>query len=78
MTEQADAHNEVKAVRVPFEDKLSYNKHESFLFFFLSFFLSLCLNPPPKSGAIQDEMGKPRSLWTLSVLVLPIPALSRR
>jgi hypothetical protein len=38
MTEQADAHNEVthrntfckghlKAVRVPFEDKLSYNKH---------------------------------------------------
>ena len=42
MTEQVDAHNEVttitlyrdlKAVTVPFEGKLSYNKHKSFLFF---------------------------------------------
>ena len=48
------------------------------LFFSFPFFLSLYLNPPPKSGAIQDEMGKRRSLWTLSLLVLPIPALSLR
>ena len=48
MTEQVDAHNEVtlitlcrdlKAVTVPFEGKLSYNKHKSFLFFPSIFFL---------------------------------------
>jgi len=44
----ADAHNEVtiitlckdlKAVSAPFEDKLPYNKHKSFLFFPFSFLL---------------------------------------
>ena len=31
-----------------------------------------------KSGATQDEMGKPGSLWALSVLVPIIPALRLR
>ena len=59
MTEQVDAHNEVtlitfcknhlKAVGVPFEDELPYNKHKYFLFF-PSFIFPVFVNYGSRQG----------------------------
>jgi len=86
MTEQAHAHNEVthrntcckdhlKAVRVPFDDKLPYNKHKSFLFFFLLFpsFFSFQTRAP---GLLNSrKLGVKR--WLLLMIFFPILPLIR-